>query len=205
MWLDQVKNKLASLWEKDKIVLNNAEKENEADPPYWQGGQMRILVVSDTHGRVGELQDLLERIQPDLMLHLGDSEISYADLKALADCPVIAVTGNCDSTDSFGAEGEWRHIMQLTETIRIYMAHGHMDRVKDGTEGIASMARFCNCNVVLFGHTHMPLLEYQEDMVLLNPGSLTVPRLGGNGNYAMIEIEPDGTPHYSRFTYERQA
>ena len=44
-------------------------------------------------------------------------------------------------------------------------------------------------NVVLFGHTHVPLCLEEEGVLYLNPGSLTSPRGGSHASYAILEIE----------------
>ena len=56
---------------------------------------MRILIISDTHGRHGNLTEILER-EPniDLLIHLGDVEGGEEYINELAKCPVEIVAGN---------------------------------------------------------------------------------------------------------------
>ena len=61
---------------------------------------MKILIVSDTHGRHGNLEDVLEAESPiDMLLHLGDVEDGEHFIEAIAACekwPCHIVAGNND-------------------------------------------------------------------------------------------------------------
>ena len=53
---------------------------------------MKILVVSDTHGRDGNLREVLEKVKPvDMLVHCGDVEGSEDYIEAMAECPVHIV------------------------------------------------------------------------------------------------------------------
>ena len=57
----------------------------------------RILIVSDTHGKLRYFKEMLERTgRPDRLIHLGDSEGQQDEIARLAGCPVDIVRGNCD-------------------------------------------------------------------------------------------------------------
>ena len=203
MWLERIKTVFASPG-MNEMENEMKEKVECLEAPYWQGGKMLILVISDNHGKIGELQDLLERVKPDLLFHLGDSEIGLEALRYLADCPVVAVPGNCDSVLRYKGATDRSRTVQLTEHLKAFLTHGNLYHVNYGTSVIAEAARKEGCNLVLFGHTHVPLLEYQEDLVLLNPGSLNCPRQGdGRGTYALIEIDHNGAAHYTSCKYKR--
>ncbi len=58
---------------------------------------MKILIVSDTHGRDAVLKSVLEAVKPiDMLVHCGDVEGSEDYIRALAECPVHMVAGNND-------------------------------------------------------------------------------------------------------------
>ena len=58
---------------------------------------MKILVISDTHGRHGNFDKMLEREgQPDMLIHLGDVEEGEDYIRAVMECPVYMVAGNND-------------------------------------------------------------------------------------------------------------
>ena len=51
-----------------------------------------------------------------------------------------------------------------------------------------SNAKFNNADVVLYGHTHIACYEEKNGVVVINPGSLSSPRDGSSGTYAVIKI-----------------
>ena len=58
---------------------------------------MKILIVSDTHRYLGNLQTALEEEGPvDMLIHLGDIEHQMADVIRMAGCPVHMIAGNND-------------------------------------------------------------------------------------------------------------
>ena len=58
---------------------------------------MKVLVISDTHGRLSNLERVLDKVCPlDLILHLGDIEGDHEIIRSMAGCPVVAVKGNND-------------------------------------------------------------------------------------------------------------
>ena len=58
---------------------------------------MKVLIVSDTHGREDNLEKVLEKESPiDAMVHLGDVEGSEDYIRILTDAPVYMVAGNND-------------------------------------------------------------------------------------------------------------
>ena len=63
---------------------------------------------------------------------------------------------------------------------RLLLTHGHRFGAKGGTGGLIAAARAEGCDIVLFGHTHLPLESYVPEygMYLFNPGSLGHPREG---------------------------
>ena len=151
-----------------------------------------ILIVSDTHGRVGCLNELIEYRQklikdgePLTLIYLGDG---LGDLFSCAQYDNIisyAVRGNCDYSigNRISSYGEEMPISRLIHIGRykIFMTHGHAFSVKSGYQEICREASGQGADIVLFGHTHLPLLEYIEkgtirgvdrNLVLFNPGSL---------------------------------
>ena len=86
---------------------------------------MRILVVSDTHGKHDNLQKIFSKEETfDLMLHLGDAEGGYNDILSIAPCPLHIVAGNMDELSGLPEE------KTLTlEGYKIWMCHGHRECV----------------------------------------------------------------------------
>ena len=68
---------------------------------------MRILVVSDTHGRDGNLERAVLREQPfDMLIHCGDVEGREFFIEALAECPCTIISGNNDFFSDLPREDE---------------------------------------------------------------------------------------------------
>ena len=147
----------------------------------------KILILSDSHGRVGKLKNIIISNLSDVIIYLGDGE---KDLEAVLtdlhidicgdDPKVMQVKGNCDR-DSF----EEVTLIRLINGVRFYITHGYEQGVKYGTDKIAERAALENCRVVLFGHTHRPLKEKKNGLLLFNPGSVA------NGEYGIITVSDD--------------
>lgn len=129
-------------------------------------GASRIGVISDTHGLVRpELYAHLEGV--DAILHAGDlgSDTIEAELKPIA--PLYAVAGN---VDGFGASAHPRWRLFRVGARRIGMTHVALTR----GELLPSVDAWCRSNdvhMLVFGHTHQPLIDEQRAPIRFNPGS----------------------------------
>ena len=75
------------------------------------------------------------------------------------------------------------------------LSHGHLWGVKRGYEAAIADARACGADILLFGHTHVPVCRQLEDgLWLLNPGS-------SRSSYGLITID-DNTIHCALHTPE---
>ena len=64
-------------------------------------------------------------------------------------------------------------------------------------------ARARGFDIAMFGHTHRPYLEMEEDLTLLNPGSLSYPRQDGRKpSYMIMEIDSAGKAHFTLNYFE---
>ena len=149
---------------------------------------MLIAVISDTHLPRGarRLPDAcIERIAAaDLLLHAGD----FSTLEVLRELeaigpPVLGVHGNVDSADLRRLLPEERVVE--ADGARIAMLHdagprtGRLERMR---------RRFGDrADVVVFGHSHMPLHEQAPDgFQILNPGSPTERRRAPRHTMALV-------------------
>jgi len=149
---------------------------------------MKIFVISDTHGRIKKAVEVYKGLTDvDLMIHLGDYKKDARDLESRLGIETVFVEGNMDG--SMTQESSSKIID--TEYGKILITHGHLDNVKNGFESIASRCISEGCKAVLFGHTHRPLYEEKNGIYLLNPGSISVPRDGSYGSYAIIHTSDD--------------
>lgn len=150
---------------------------------------MKIMVVSDTHGRHDYLKRALAFEQSvDRILHLGDLEGGEEEICQMISCPVDMVKGNMDSLSDLKEE-----IMIQADGHMILMLHGHHMCLSSGKEKLYKKAVDSKADIVLFGHTHQPALEKYEGITLMNPGSISFPRpLGKTPSYGIIELDKSG-------------
>lgn len=133
---------------------------------------MKALIVSDSHGRFGCIQDVIEREQPmDILLHAGDAQGNMERLAEFAGCPIFTARGNCD----FYSDVPYEQIVPFGSH-RIFLSHGHQYRIKLSVSEIAEAARQEGADIVVCGHTHKPLIEERYGVLVLNPGSISEPR-----------------------------
>lgn len=158
---------------------------------------MRILIISDTHGSHRNLDEVLEREKDiDMLLHLGDVENDDDYIEAVTDCPVHIVAGNNDYFSYLPREKE----IQIGK-YKVFMTHGHNYYVSMNTERLRQAARQRGADIVMYGHTHRPKVDASEDVIVVNPGSLSYPRQEGRrATYIIMEInragEAEFTLHY---------
>lgn len=154
---------------------------------------MKILVVSDSHGRNVYLEKVLETVEPDMLIHLGDLEGSEIFIQNKVSCPVEMVSGNND----YFSDLEREKLITIGR-YKVLLTHGHRYRVHFGTETIKDWARQRGADIVMFGHTHMPLLDTSTDVTALNPGSISQPRQEGRiPTYAIVELDRNGEIHFT--------
>lgn len=150
---------------------------------------MKILVVSDTHGRHANLRKVIQREKPiDLMLHLGDVEDCEREIRDMAGCPVEIVMGN---NDIFSGLPDQK-LLRIGASL-VWITHGHRYRIYSGTEYIRGEAKRRGADVVMFGHTHVPCLYEEDDLITMNPGSISFPRQAGHiPSYIVGETDESG-------------
>lgn len=145
----------------------------------------RIAVFSDTHGSTDKCIKIIDGILPHLIIHLGDLVRDAEELQAIfPDIPVKYVAGNND----FFSHAPYELTVDA-EGIRLLLCHGH--GISDVS--LAKRAEVLGCSFALKGHTHISGISQAGGVTLLNPGSISRPRDGSRGSYAVIETE-NGTP-----------
>lgn len=71
---------------------------------------------------------------------------------------------------------------------RFFFTHSHLYDAKLGLYQLVCAARERKADLLLFGHTHQPLTDYDDGLYILNPGSLS----GSGGTYGTVDITPAG-------------
>lgn len=148
---------------------------------------LRIGVVSDTHKDLSLAKIAIKDMgKVDLLLHAGDH---YKDALILAQefkVETKAVIGNCDYALSNPAED----IFELAG-YKFLLTHGHQYGVKTKLDRLYYKGLELGVDIVVFGHTHVPLNVVEGNIQLLNPGSLSLPRGNSKPSYAIIECYPE--------------
>ena len=159
---------------------------------------MKILIVSDTHGRLENFETVLDRVKPvDMLIHCGDVERDEEYIRMIAGCPVYMVSGNND----WGMALD-REILMNIGKYRVMITHGHTYSVYYDLSMLAVAAKSKGADIVMFGHTHVPVIERIDGVTLINPGSLTQPRQQGRiPTYAFMELDNDGEAHFTIAEY----
>jgi uncharacterized protein len=153
---------------------------------------MRLGIIADTHGLLRpEVFDIFQRV--DRILHAGDvgPPDLITELEALA--PVTAVYGN---TDGFDLRARLPEVAQLElDRFRIVVTHGD----QFGTPTPAKLhAAFPDAEILIFGHTHRPLLMLVDEVVtVMNPGGAGRRRFDLVPSVGIMELEP-GIPPRAR-------
>lgn len=132
---------------------------------------MKILVLSDSHSGLSFMRRCIEAVKPNAVIHLGDY---YDDGTAMAEeyagIPFYQVAGNCDRSRNIFSAAETR--CEKVCGVRLYMTHGHLQKVKLGLWSLIRDAKAAGVQAVLFGHTHQPHCSREEDgLWVINPGS----------------------------------
>lgn len=151
---------------------------------------MKIGVVSDTHGRIDTWQKV-EAIFTgvDMIVHAGD--VLYHpprfmcfgdyDIPAVVEAmnhspvPIVIAQGNCDSQVyeellEMPVQSPYATV-QVGDT-RILVNHGHTLSRED----MVRLGGYYKADIFVSGHTHIPVLERVDSLVLMNPGSPSIPK-----------------------------
>lgn len=138
---------------------------------------MKCLIFSDSHGEYRYLKKALS-LHPDaeVVFFLGDGLSAVEDIARDDENRMwISVRGNCDFSNIFlnreALPAEEINLMGK----KIFLTHGHLYGVKTDLDRLSSAAESRGADIVLFGHTHIPYLNYvsaENPHYLFNPGSI---------------------------------
>lgn len=147
----------------------------------------KVLIVSDNHGDRAILSQLAERWKDkvELMIHCGDSGIPSDDPLMQS---FTRVAGNNDWHLGYDPDQ-----LVLVNGNRFLVTHGHHYGVNSSLTPLMLKGESVGADVVCFGHTHQLLATVERGMLMVNPGSISLPRgryasLGGT--FAIVELLP---------------
>ena len=138
---------------------------------------MLIGLISDTHipDRMKELPEKVFEAFKDveMILHAGDVTSQEVIEKVEEIAPVTAIQGNTDRI--VGLDLPKTAVVEAEE-LKIGVIHGEVYPRAD-TQQLHYLAKQLDVDILVSGHSHQPKVEKVEDVLLINPGSPTVPRL----------------------------
>ena len=141
---------------------------------------MLVGLISDTHSLI-RAEALAALHGVEVILHAGDVG-THAVLRELgAIAPVHAVLGNTD-----GSELDLPRRVDLTLAgVTIIVTHGH-ELGRPTPDGLA--AKY-NADVIVYGHTHQPLIEPRGRTLIVNPGAAGPRRFNLQPSVGLLRIE----------------
>lgn len=147
---------------------------------------MRIAVVSDTHGNNKDIIEKLSEIKkPDMLLHLGDYVADGVIISKALGLESIIVRGNGDYLYTQYDEDK---LIELKGK-KLFLTHGHKYNLQSGITNLYYRGLELGADIVLFGHIHVPIIEKIENMIIMNPGSPSLPRNASRiKTFGLIEI-----------------
>lgn len=116
-------------------------------------------------------------------MHAGDVNTASALAELATVAPVIAVTGNNDDAEVRALVPE--AVEFAVGRFRFAMLHGHGGQTAR-SEARRRFAGKVDC--VVYGHSHIPLIEREEGTILFNPGSATDRRWGDHFGVGLIHV-----------------
>jgi putative phosphoesterase len=146
---------------------------------------MKIAVFSDSHSDVASIIKTIEKEKPDIVFHLGDHASDTARIKLPPYVNALhTVLGNCDIGD-YPTE-----LLIRLDGRLFYLMHGHTKGVKLGLDRAIASAIEKGADALLYGHTHVPKIDFYRNLLVFNPGSSRKsPASGQNGTYGVITLE----------------
>lgn len=164
---------------------------------------MKIGVISDTHGSVYYFDKAMEVLNDcEVIIHAGDIlnhgprniipkgyEPKELFEKLNQTKNLIIAKGNCDSdVDQMVIDHPIQnsYVFSQFENKRIITTHGYID----SKEEMIKRAKSLRGDILIFGHTHVKELYFDDNLIVLNPGSTTIPK-DKSHSVSIIEIEND--------------
>lgn len=164
---------------------------------------MKLFFASDIHGSLPATERMIElyhESQADYLILLGDflnhgprnaipqgyNPRAVAALLNGLKSQIIAVQGNCDSDVDqmlleFPIMNRFSHCL-LASGQKLFLTHGHVynrDNLPALNQG----------DILVYGHTHIPVAEAVGDIFIFNPGSITFPKGGFAPSYGMFDSD----------------
>lgn len=174
---------------------------------------MKIGFISDTHGNIKDTLRALEILEScDRIFHMGDI-LAHGPRNPLTNGyepknlsgilseidNITYVRGNCDADVDemvLGKDVSKSEIFEDLGEFKLYGVHGYLE--SDGQR--IQRAKDLGTDLVVWGHSHIKVLERLDGLVLLNPGSTTLPKDGSkslglyeDGIFSLVDLDSKKT------------
>ena len=170
---------------------------------------MKMGFISDTHGGYDDLVQALNLLEGcEQICHIGDvlyhgprNDIPETyDPKKIIEVlkgrkDIIYVRGNCDADVDemvLGQDLSNKSRVVSFDNFKFYLVHGYEETEDERIQEAIKLG----CNVVVYGHTHVKVLKEKDGIIVLNPGSTTIPKDGSrsialyeNGQIELWDLE----------------
>lgn len=160
---------------------------------------MRLLIGSDIHGRLGpakKLSSLILSYRPDRVLLLGDylyegprnalspdhNPGEVAKILNKWSGKIVAVRGDCDSRADQSALR-----FSMLEDCRVLDLDGRKADLIHGDLLTGDIVEVERGDILMFGHTHVPVLKKEDGVIYFNPGSVSYPKSGSPASFGLLE------------------
>lgn len=145
---------------------------------------MKILITSDTHGYYSPISDyIISNPNIDLLIHAGDGVEDAENIGYETGIKYYVVKGNTD----FFSNTPNDKIIEV-ENHRIFLSHGHKYNIDLSCKDFLKTARIKDCDIAIHGHTHTYFQREEEGILLINPGSISLPR-DNNPGFLIMDLE----------------
>lgn len=153
---------------------------------------MKIGIISDTHitKNVLNFMDLLNTHlnEVDIIIHAGD----YINLKVIEELKkyknLVGVWGNVDDAEVKNLINEKE--VFIAEGYKIGIFHGHGTN-KTTVNRAYEKFKEDDVDIIIFGHSHQPLVKTKDGILMINPGSLTNKRQEKWFSYAILDLNQE--------------
>lgn len=141
----------------------------------------KLVIMSDNHGDQSVIELVKEREKgADYYIHCGDSEAPRKEVLN----GFICVRGNNDWGLDLPKEARLE-----VEGYSLLITHGQYLGYFHRELAMNDLLTRNHCQILISGHTHVPMFEQDGDFYYINPGSARLPRGGSPKSYAVVYIE----------------
>ena len=143
---------------------------------------MKLMFASDIHGSLPATERVLElfvQSGAQWLVILGDV-LNHGPRNALPEgyAPAKVAERLNEVLLHFPITAPWQQV--LLEKQRLFLTHGHLF----GPENLPALNQN---DVLVYGHTHLPVAEQRGEIFHFNPGSVSIPKGGHPASYGMLD------------------